>query len=217
MQRGSLPLPALRSLLPFPLCSAQINCLKSGNIFLRLLCLDLLVEEARLDARTHLQQRAHLKVRGHYCLEAGLLTANVKKWMFPLKCFFFQGRGSSHWLCLPDVPPLGEQANKGAHSWGGIFFIYFINFSDDQNDQVFSIIYLTRATCRLCAMLWRSSVNSWQKRSLLLSSAWTADSWYICLYVFTIQYVNDICIPCNLLPPSTTFHTSYGNISFIVN
>ena len=33
------------------------------------------------------------------------------------------------------------------------FFIYFINFFDDQDDQVLSIIHLTRATRRLCAML----------------------------------------------------------------
>ena len=34
----------------------------AGNIFLGLVCLDLLVEEARIDAWTHLQQRAHLEV-----------------------------------------------------------------------------------------------------------------------------------------------------------
>ena len=105
--------------------------MKSGNIFLRLLCLDLLVEEARLDARTHFQQRAHLKVRGHYCLEADLLTANVKKWMFPLKCFFFGDEGlHTDFACLMFRHLVNKPTKERILEVE--FFIYFINFFDDQ-------------------------------------------------------------------------------------
>ena len=94
----------------------------------------------------------------------------------------YQGRGSSHRLCLPHVPPPCEQTNQAARPRGTIqlvlvfvfFLFYFLSFCFHPP----CIIVYKYTTCRLCATLWRLNVSSSPKLSLLLSSAWTVDSWW---------------------------------------